>query len=170
MAVHAKRFCLYFVLLTVEHVQNGKMGIMPRTRHEVTPVYDIHRLMKRPITWRWNECGGQFENQGRWSHIGPSHAAWRDRLCSWDSGLYFFLRTCGFHLSKYKGDRELEETLRLTSTRGDNLFAPFRKIPSVNSTTKRRTPPPGASRSTFGTKPLYNAATPSSRAMVSIAG
>jgi len=83
---------------------------------------------------------------------------------------YIFLRTHGFHLSKYKGGRELEETLRLTSTRGDNLFAPFRKIPSVNSTTKRRTPPPGANRSTFGTKPLYNAATPSSRAMVNMAG
>ena len=44
--------------------------------------------------------------------------------------------------------------------------APWRKALSVNSTTSRRTPPPGASRSTFGTKPLYSAAGPSSRKIV----
>ena len=44
--------------------------------------------------------------------------------------------------------------------------APWRKTLSVNSTTSRRTPPPGASRSTFGTKPLYSAAGPSSRKIV----
>jgi hypothetical protein len=50
------------------------------------------------------------------------------------------------------------------------LYLPFLKTPSVNSTTKRRTPPPGANRRTFGTNPLYNAAKPSSRAIVTKAG
>jgi hypothetical protein len=43
---------------------------------------------------------------------------------------------------------------------------PFRNTPSVNSTTSNNTPPPGASLSTLGTKPLYSAAGPSSRKMV----
>ena len=43
---------------------------------------------------------------------------------------------------------------------------PCRNSPNVTSTTSKRTPPPGASRSTFGTKPLYSAAGPSSRMMV----
>lgn len=47
---------------------------------------------------------------------------------------------------------------------------PFRNTPSVNSTTRRSTPPPGASRSTFGTKPLYSAAAPSSRKIVTSEG
>lgn len=43
---------------------------------------------------------------------------------------------------------------------------PFRKMSNVNSTTRSSTPPPGASRRTFGTNPLYRAAGPSSRKIV----
>src|ERR1700722_13353496 len=39
---------------------------------------------------------------------------------------------------------------------------PFRNKLKVNSTTNSKTPPPGPRRSTFGTKPLYNARAPSS--------
>ena len=46
----------------------------------------------------------------------------------------------------------------------------FLKIPSENSTTRRRMPPPGAIRRTFGRNPLYNAGKPSSRAIVTNAG
>lgn len=38
-------------------------------------------------------------------------------------------------------------------------------MPRVNSTTRRRTPPPGASRRTLGRNPEYRAPKPSSRAM-----
>jgi hypothetical protein len=50
----------------------------------------------------------------------------------------------------------------------DSLYKdiPFLKTPSVNSTTSNSTPPPGASLSTLGTKPLYSAAGPSSRKIV----
>ena len=51
-------------------------------------------------------------------------------------------------------------------TNGLNQNVPFRNTPSVNSTTSNRTPPPGASLSTLGTKPLYRAFGPSSRKMV----
>ncbi len=51
-----------------------------------------------------------------------------------------------------------------------NYDIPLRKAVNVNSTTRSRTPPPGASRRTFGTKPLYNAAGPSSRKMVNNLG
>src|SRR6266581_374211 len=47
-----------------------------------------------------------------------------------------------------------------------NKNVPFRNTPSVNSTTSNSTPPPGASLSTLGTKPLYSAFGPSSRKMV----
>jgi hypothetical protein len=63
----------------------------------------------------------------------------------------------------------LETTIvRETSQQRNNLL--FLKTPRVNSTTSKRTPPPGASRRTFGTNPLYNATKPSSRAIVTNAG
>ena len=63
----------------------------------------------------------------------------------------------------------LETTIvRETSQERNNLL--FLKTPRVNSTTSKRTPPPGASRRTFGTNPLYNATKPSSRAIVTNAG
>ncbi len=54
--------------------------------------------------------------------------------------------------------------------RSKKTILPCLKTPSVNSTTSNSTPPPGAKRSTLGTKPLYRAAGPSSRKMVTTAG
>jgi len=50
----------------------------------------------------------------------------------------------------------------------DNI--PVLNTPSVNSTTKSNTPPPGANLNTFGTKPLYKAPNPSSLIIVYIPG
>jgi hypothetical protein len=61
----------------------------------------------------------------------------------------------------------LKPLLNLYSYGGPNAFL---NTPIVASTTNSNTPPPGPSLNTFGTKPLYSAATPSSRATVSSAG
>ena len=65
----------------------------------------------------------------------------------------------------------LETMIISTKTIAHSIYIlPFLKTPRVNSTTRRRTPPPGANRRTFGINPLYNAAKPSSRAIVTNAG
>lgn len=77
-------------------------------------------------------------------------------------------RKCNHLCFIYTAVQELKErnVLAQSEMRSDWENAPFRNAVSVNSTTRRRTPPPGASRRTLGTKPLYNAAGPSSRRIV----
>jgi len=73
----------------------------------------------------------------------------------------------------YTADQVLEkkedvrELYRIRITRKET---PFLNTSSVNSTTRSKTPPPGANRRTLGTNPLYRAANPSSRAIVANAG
>jgi len=112
---------------------DSKMTIKLLTEHKITPVRNIYRLMGGPMAWIQNECCGQFENQGRRSHIGPNEAGW------WDVIFLSTRQTWGLHLSIHKGDRELKEVLKLPLTRGYNPFAPFRKSPSWN-------PPPKEER------------------------
>jgi len=76
-------------------------------------------------------------------------------------------QTYGFHFSKYKGDRELQETLRLPSTQRGNLSHPFqREFHRQNENTS--TWYHGVNRSTFSAMSLSNVATPSPHAMAGV--
>ena len=125
---------------------NSKMTIKLLREHKITPVRNTYSLWEdRRVEYKMN-----LKIRGA-DHIS-------DRMRQVDENIFVYKANMGLSsisLLIHKGDRELKEVLRLKLTRGDNPFAPFRKSPSLNSTTKRRTPlAPSARPITFRTKRL----------------